>query len=494
MSRARQALAGVRWGALGLLFNTGVQLGLMACMARLLAPADFGLMALALAALNLLAYAGQSGLAPALVQRPELDTPTQRLAWTLALLLSLACAGLTVLLAPFVARWAGQPPLAQVLQVLALQLPLSAMAVVATALLRRALRFKALAAMDALSYVVGYGLVGLAAAWAGWGVWALVAAQLGQVSMQAALALALARPDCRLSLQGDWRGLLGYGGRHALIGLVELVGGNADTAVIGRALGEASLGFYSRARLLAQLPTEKLAGIIGRVLFPLLASAQADRVRVGEALALGALLIGALGAALSLGVSAAAEPLVQLLLGPQWQAAVPVLEGLALAVPWIFMSNVAGVTCDALGWLGPKLRLQSGVTLLLCLGLALLAGHGLRWLVAWLVTVEMLRWAAYLAWLRGPLQIRGGDLLRIHAAVLASGGLVTLAVSGALTLCPPGVAWLQVLVAIVAGGLGLVLATGLTLWSCRGTAALQLAQRHWPGLRRWSLAKEAAHG
>lgn len=107
MSRARQALSGVRWGALGLLFNTAAQLGLMACMGRLLTPADFGLMALALAALNLLAYVSQSGLAPALVQRSELDVLTQRLAWTLALLLSLACAALTALLAPLVARWAG---------------------------------------------------------------------------------------------------------------------------------------------------------------------------------------------------------------------------------------------------------------------------------------------------------------------------------------------------------------------------------------------------
>ena len=149
MSRARQALSGVRWGALGLLFNTAAQLGLMACMARLLTPADFGLMALALAALNLLAYASQSGLAPALVQRPELDVPTQRLAWTLALLLSLACAALSALLAPLVALWAGQVSLAAVLQVLALQLPLNAMALVATALLRRRLRFKALAVVDA---------------------------------------------------------------------------------------------------------------------------------------------------------------------------------------------------------------------------------------------------------------------------------------------------------------------------------------------------------
>lgn len=494
MSRARQALSGVRWGALGLLFNTAAQLGLMACMARLLTPADFGLMALALAALNLLAYASQSGLAPALVQRPELDVPTQRLAWTLALLLSLACAALTALLAPLVALWAGQASLAAVLQLLALQLPLNAMALVATALLRRRLRFKALAVVDAASYVLGYGLAGLAGAWAGWGVWALVAAQLGQALLQAGLSLALARPDCRLSLQGDWRGLLGYGGRHALIGLIELVGGNADTALIGRSLGDASLGLYSRARLLAQLPTEKLAGIVGRVLFPLLASTQTDRARVGEVLGLGALLIGGLGAALSLGVSATAQPLVLLLLGPQWQAAVPLLQGLALAVPWIFMSNVAGITCDALGWLGPKLRLQAALTLLLCLGLVLLVGQGLRVLVGFLVMVEMLRWAAYLGWLRGPLQIRSGDLLRIHAAVLGSGLLVMLAVSGALALCPAASALLQVLVAVAAGSVGLSLAIVLALRGCRDTAALQLAQRHWPWLLRWTGAKEVAHG
>lgn len=493
MSRARQALSGVRWGALGLLFNTAAQLALMACMARLLAPADFGLMALALAALNLLAYASQSGLAPALVQRPQLDVPTQRLAWTLALLLSLACAGLTALVAPLVAQAAGQPALGAVLQALALQLPLSAIALVATALLRRQLRFRALALIDALSYVLGYGLVGLLAAWAGLGVWALVAAQLGQALTQALLSVALARPDCRPTLQGDWRGLLGYGGRHALIGLVELIGGNADTAIIGRALGDVSLGFYSRARLLAHLPTEKVAGIVGRVLFPLLAATQDQRARVGEVLGLGALLIGGLGAALSLGVSAAAHPIVALLLGPRWEGVVPVLQGLALAVPWIFMSNVAGITCDALGWLGPKLRLQSAVTLGLCVGLVLAASHGLRGLVAVLVGAEMLRWSAYLWWLRGPLAMRGGDLLRIHAAVLGSGVMVTIVVTLALALCTGWPAGAQVLVAVAAGGVGLAGATLLALRICRETAALQLALRHWPALRRWPMTSGERH-
>ena len=170
------------------------------------------------------------------------------------------------------------------------------------------------------------------------------------------------------------------------------------------------------------------------------------------------------------------------------------LEGLALAVPWIFMSNVAGITCDALGWLGPKLRLQSGLTLLLCLGLALMAGQGLRALVGVLVGVEVLRWAAYLRWLSGPLQLRRADLLRLHVAVLGSGALVNLAVSGALALCPAGPAPLQVLVAVGAGSLGLILAAVMVLRICRDTAALQLARRHWPWLGRWSPAPEAAHG
>lgn len=483
-SRAGVVLSGMRWGAFGMAASVLAQIGLMACLSRLLTPADFGLMAMALIGLRFLDYFAQMGLGPALVQRPELSGQDIRLGLGLSLLVSGVCVGLTWLLAPLAARFFLRPDLAGILDVLALNFLLQGLSTVALALLRRGLQFRALALIDLAAYVIGYGAVGLALAWAGAGVWALVGATLAQSGLSLVLACSVARHDWRPSLRGDVRGLLGYGAPHSLVSFVEFLSFNVDTTLIGRLLGDAPLGTYSRARLLTNLPTEKVAGILGRVLFPLFSSAQAQREQVGQGFLLGVLGIGLAGAALSLGMAAAAGPLVAVMLGPQWQDAVPLVGALALCVPFLYMCHVAGVVCDALALLRPKLLLQ-GTALVLLMGAVWLAlPRGMTAVVWAVLAVEALRWLAFLVLLVPVLQLRWREVARVHLAVAGMGGLVWVGVRTALAW-QDGTPGAGLAIAVLAGALSGLLALGLARPLLRPIAAYGLLRSRVPALARW---------
>lgn len=487
--RARQGLA---WSAGGTLASIAAQLVLMAVMARLVEPAAFGLVAMALVAMRLVSLATQLGLGPALIQRERLEADDVRAALGLTVLAGLAGTALLVVAAPLVARLYGRADVAPVLQGLALSLLPAAVAGVWQALLRRALRLRAAAGVELGSYLAGYGVAGVSLAITGAGVWALVGAAVAQ-ALAGALFGALCVPAPRVP---GWRGLraargrlAGYGSRHTAVTLSEFAAANLDTALIGRLLGETVLGLYNRALLLATLPAEKLAGALTRVLFPLVSGVRADARTAGAAGLLGVAAAGMVAAALGPGVAAAAGDVVAVLLGPRWAPAVPLLQLLAWVAPPMFVNHVCGVLCDATAQLGAKLRVQLGALLLFAVaapGLAVGLGLGAAGVAAALLLTEAVRLVAYLAVLSPRLCWPAAHLARVLGAVgvvaaVVHGG-VGAAASALHGVAPP----LAALGAeIAAGAMALAVALALAARLIAPTAAAELARCHVPGAGRW---------
>lgn len=480
-----RALSGIKWGSVSVVTMVVFQLGLMAVMARLLAPADFGLMAMAGVAMRLFAFFAQWGIGAALVQRAEIGEREVRLAVGLTLALCVPATALTVALAPLVGAFFGNDTVSRIVQVLAAGFVLNGMGAVSMALLRRSLRFKAVAAVETLSYLIGYGAVGLVCAWIGLGVWALVAATLGQAAFAWIAAWACTHHPLRPVWRGDRSFLLGYGVRHSVISFVEFVGTTLDTAVLGRLVGDAALGLYNRASLLAVLPAEKVAGVVSRMLFPVFSAAQQDRATVGAAWLLGLGVVGLAAGVLALGMAAAAEEVIGVLLGPAWLEAVPVFKILALATPFMYMSNVCGVTCDALALLRFKLRLQTSALLLLGLLFALWYRHGFTGIAWAIVVTEVLRLAVYLRVLGRALECRVADVARTLAVVVGGTALVALAVAAAASLLrATGPAGLVLFCETLAGSAALILGLVLAARTMGPTPAGALAGRHIPGAAR----------
>ena len=485
-----RARSGIKWGGLGVVLSLVFQLGFGAAMARLLDPAAFGLIAMCMVGLRLFSYISQIGLSVSLslVQRPRVEAADIRFALGVVWLAGLCAMAVVMLAAPLAARFFHNDAVAPLLRLLAVGLLLQGLASVPMALLRRALRFREQAFVELGSYALGYGAVGVLAAWQGWGVWALVAATLGQNVVALIAGYVFTRHPLRPSLQGERAVLWGYGARHTLISLLEFLAANLDAALIGRLLGESALGLYNRALMLTNQPVDRAAGVLTRVLFPLLAALQGDRAKVGSVFMLGLGLIGVFGGVVSLSLCASASHVVAVLLGPRWIAAVPIVQLLALAIPVMFMCNIAGVLCDALALLRLKLRVQLFGLVVVASLMLLLYPRGVQGIALALILGESLRLLVYLVVLAPQLAYRPGQVLRVLACVVLTSALAYALVAG-IAAGSTRAAWpplVALLADMAAGGLALLLACLALVATLAATESGQMAQQHVPG---WAWAQ-----
>ena len=377
MSKIATLIYGVRWGTVSLIIITLFQLIFMAVMARLLDPADFGLVAIANVALRFYSYFSQMGIAPALIQKETLSDGDIRA----ALALSLGISGFFFLLAFFTAglveRFFEMDYLALVMQVLAVNFIVFGFSAVSLGLIRRNKAFKALAVIEIISYVLGYGVIGLGAAYFGAGVWSLVAALLTQMVVAAVLSYSVIRFPVRFKHTSEQRShFISYGGRYSIIGFIEFLSANIDAVIIGKFMGATSAGYYSRALLLANLPVQQPTSILTKVLFPIMSSMSNQHDKQSISVQLSMLIIGCYAFSVGFGVSVAAPDIVLVLLGDKWLESIPVLQVLAYSVGPIYMSNVIGVTLDSMGKLSTKLRIQFTVFTLLAVLLFFAASTG----------------------------------------------------------------------------------------------------------------------
>lgn len=305
----------------------------LAVLSRLLAPEDFGVVSASLLVVNFSLIFSQIGVGPAIVQHPDLTPEHIGTGFVLSMLLSLACASLIWLFAPVIASAVASPAVIPVLRVLVWVLPIQGLSVVSDSLLRRELRFRAIASARVISYVAGYGIVGVATALAGFGPWALVAAHATQTITNMAL-LVRARPlGVRPRFhRGAWHDLVRFGSGFALARVGNYAAVYGDNMVTATTLGVRALGLYERAYQLMAMPATAIGQVIDDVLFPAMAQVQRERERLARAYQ--RCLAGV--ALLTLPVSALAiilaPEIVAVLFGSQWSSVVAPLRVLAVGM------------------------------------------------------------------------------------------------------------------------------------------------------------------
>lgn len=329
-------------------------------LARLIAPEAFGVLAVGLVTIQLLEKVMDLGTGAALIQRP---TVSDRLASTVFLVNVAAgsvLGGGLFLSAPMIAGAFGSPEATPVLRALALAVLFNAAGNVQQSLLRRRLRFRALALITVGSALAN-AAVAVPMAVAGAGVWALVAGQLALSLTASAGAHRLSRwsPGLAFELHG-LRSLASYSLNLTAFNLVNFVLRNSDKVIIGRLLGIRALGIYTIAERVLIYPTNVIGNALSQVLFPTLATVQDDHelLRRGVLRASGAAALITFPA--MIGIAAVAEPFVVVVLGERWSEAIPLLRVLAPVGALMSVQIVTGVVFTAVG--RTSLLLALGVT------------------------------------------------------------------------------------------------------------------------------------
>ena len=157
----QSTLFGLAWQYASVFSQALLQLIVLAVLARLLSPEDFGLLGAAMIFVGFAALISQLGVGPAIVQRSELTSIHIRVGFTLSILLSLALTLSLWVVTPFVAMFFHSDELRNVLPVISLNFFFAGFGVVATSVLRRNLQFDKLMRIDVASYLFGYALVGI---------------------------------------------------------------------------------------------------------------------------------------------------------------------------------------------------------------------------------------------------------------------------------------------------------------------------------------------
>lgn len=440
-STADKTPRAIAWASIETILRQGIQFGSGIFLARLLSPAEFGLVAMLGIFVALAGLLMNSGFASALIQqREENITDSSTVFWfnigsgTLMALLLGACA-------PLIARFYGQPELVPITWAMALNLWLTSWLTVHVALLSRHLDFKVQAKASGISNLVA-AAIAIVLALRGAGVWALVTQTLVTTLLNVVLIWWMHRwrPKATFSFQ-SFSKLFGFGGFMLASAALDTVGTRLYTLLIGRLYSSQELGLYSQAVATRDASQTVLGTIFSRVALPVLARHGHDPVALRQRLKSANLLTMAINLPAMIGLVTVADVAVPTLFGPQWLGTVPILQVLCLSgALWpIQLSNLQVLMAQ--GYTGKLFQLEVFKKSLLVISMLAASHWGIQaiaWSTVFSGAVSFLINAHYSRTLigYGPLnQLR--DLIPYLLLTAAMTGVVMLVARGCWWL-PPG--------------------------------------------------------
>ncbi|SDO31509.1 polysaccharide transporter, PST family [Methylobacterium phyllostachyos] len=352
-----RSFAAARWVALASVGNVVLSFGVFLVLARLIAPAEFGMVAIAAVFIDILQIVARCGLPDAVVQRADLDEYFAATAFWVMLGTGVLCTVALAASAGPIAWIFDLPELRPVLCALSLCFVITAAGAIHEARLQRSFGFRKLALRAFGANLVG-GAVALAMAYAGYGVWSLVVQRLVAATATTLLTWAASRwmPARRLDLAAA-RAQIAFGSRVFCTYLLLVLSIRSQEVIAAYFLSAADIGYLRLAwrciDLVSQVAVIPLT-TVGLTTYARLqdqpaelASAFHDFTQASTFVAVPAFF----------GMAAVAPTLIPFLFGDQWHEAAPVLRILALLAPEFVATSMLWMIFTALGRNGIALKL-----------------------------------------------------------------------------------------------------------------------------------------
>ena len=279
-SVSQKAVRSAFWVMAGMGISRVLDLVRTVILVRLLVPADFGVMACrGLSGCRGLVFT-ETGVGAAVVQRRDLDDETLNTAWTMQVIRNVLLYGIVWFLAPVAARFYDNPVITPILRVVASAFVCSGFRNIGLIVLSRDLDFRTTEIFQVVTETLGVAVTVVAAVILH-SVWALAIGQVvfAVLKLIGSYVIHPYRPHFALS-GPHMRSLFGVrrerdGVRHPGVPCNQ-----TDSAVVGKVVGMAGLGFYSLAQNLSNLPVSCISGVLGSVAFPTYATFQRDPARL----------------------------------------------------------------------------------------------------------------------------------------------------------------------------------------------------------------------
>ena len=321
-------VSGIAWTSGMKWFAQLLSWGCMIAVARLLAPADFGLVGMAALYLELVTIVSELALGAAVVTKHSLSVQQIAQLNSLSVILGMAAFLVSCAAAIPLSIFFGAAELRWVVLAMSLSSVVTSFRAVPSALLERELQFRTLALIEGVQAVIAAVSI-LIMAQLGFRYWALVVGSLVGKMVWTGLVLvrrvhAFAWPRLRAL-----REPIAFSSHLLASRVAWYAQANSDFLVAGRVFGKELLGAYAMSFTMANLPTEKITSIMGQVAFPLFSAVQNDRAALRRYLLLMTKGFALLTFPLAFGLALVADELILGVLGPRWEAAINPLRCLA---------------------------------------------------------------------------------------------------------------------------------------------------------------------
>jgi len=376
---------GAKWLTAGSVVGQVMQFVFGVVLARVLVPQDFGLLVTVQIFTGIAGYFASGGTGDALVRAKALGNRDVDVTFTVQLAVGVLIYGVFFLLAPWVSVWLSNGIYTDLMRVSAVSFLIRPFLNIPRALLRRDMRYDALAMLSlGGSAVSALGSIGMALA--GLGVWALVLGGVGGsiLTMVPYALLARWRPAFHLDREVI-RHLWAYGAKVSITELISYVRKQVSNLIISRTLGPAEVGIFNKADSLSYMPVTTISSAVYDPVFRALSTIQENRDQSRYIYLRTITLTTVYTLPFYVGMYWLARPFIMLLYGPKWIASAPLLEILALSGPFFCIGHAPGAVLAARNQLGREIVVHAVHLVLLAAG----AFAGLRW------GLEGVTWAVF---------------------------------------------------------------------------------------------------
>lgn len=306
----------------------------MILMARILTPADYGIVGMLAIFIAISQSLVDSGFSQALIRkqdRSEIDNST---VFYFNIAVGIVMYLILFFSAPLIADFYSEPLLVPITRAIGLSVVFNSLVVVQRALLTVNLDFKTQAKASLVGAVIS-GAIGISMAYTGFGVWAIVWQQLSNLAIVTILLWILAhwKPIWAYSWK-SFKELFGFGSKLAISSIIDTLYKNIYLIVIGKVFNASDLGYYTRASQFAQFPSSNFTGIIQRVTYPILCTLQGDAPKLKDVYRRFLRLSAFIVFPLMVGLAAVAKPLILFLLNEQWAFCIILLQIICFSKMW----------------------------------------------------------------------------------------------------------------------------------------------------------------
>lgn len=333
-SLKNKTVKGTIWSSLERFSVQGIHFLVMILMARILTPADYGIVGMLAIFIAISQSLVDSGFSQALIRkqdRSEIDNST---VFYFNIAVGIVLYTVLYFCAPLIADFYNEPLLVPVTRAIGLSVIFNSLNVVQRALLTVRLDFKT-QAKASLAGAIFSGAIGISMAYTGFGVWSIVWQQLSNLAIITILLWIFShwKPIWAYSWR-SFRVLFNFGSKLLASGLLDTLYRNIYLIVIGKFFKASDLGYYTRANQFTDFASSNITGIFQRVTYPVLSTIQDDDARLTDVyrrlLRTSAFIIFPL----MMGMAAVARPMILSFLTKEWLFSAVLIQILCLSQMW----------------------------------------------------------------------------------------------------------------------------------------------------------------